>query len=35
VRHGSPGVGMVALILLDIESVIDIIAFAQTLPTQR
>lgn len=34
IRFGQPGVGMVALAVLDIEDQVDILAFTQTLPTE-
>ena len=34
IRFGQPGVGMVALVVLDIEDLVDILAYAQTLPTK-
>ncbi|MGH6718155.1 MAG: c-type cytochrome [Alphaproteobacteria bacterium] len=34
IRFGQPGVGMVALNVLSIEDLVDILAYAQTLPTE-
>jgi len=34
IRFGQPGVGMVALNVLPIEDLVDILAYAQTLPTE-
>jgi thiosulfate dehydrogenase len=34
IRYGQPGVGMVALINFDIEDLVDILAYCQTLPTE-
>jgi thiosulfate dehydrogenase len=34
IRFGQPGVGMVALTVLDIEDLVDILAYTQTLPTE-
>jgi thiosulfate dehydrogenase len=34
IRHGQPGVGMIALGALDIQDQVDILAFAQTLPAK-
>jgi thiosulfate dehydrogenase len=34
IRFGQPGVGMVALIVLDIEDIVDILAYTQTLPVK-
>ena len=34
IRFGQPGVGMVALTVLDIEDLVDILAYTQTLPTK-
>jgi len=34
IRFGQPGVGMVALTVLDIEDLVDIVAYTQTLPTK-
>ena len=33
-RFGQPGVGMVALNVLPIQDLVDILAYAQTLPTK-
>jgi thiosulfate dehydrogenase len=34
IRFGQPGVGMVALTVLDIEDLVDIVAYIQGLPTK-
>jgi thiosulfate dehydrogenase len=34
IRFGQPGVGMVALTVLDVEDQVDILAYAQTLPAK-
>jgi hypothetical protein len=34
IRGGQPGIGMVALTVLDIQYQVDILAFSQTLPTE-
>jgi hypothetical protein len=34
IRFGQPGVGMVALTVLDIEDLVDIVAYTQTLPAK-
>jgi thiosulfate dehydrogenase len=34
IRFGQPGVGMVALTVLDIEDLVDILAYTQTLPVK-
>ena len=34
IRFGQPGVGMVALATLDIDDLVDIVAYCQTLPTK-
>ena len=34
IRFGQPGVGMVALDVLDIEDLVDILAYSQTLPAK-
>ncbi len=34
IRFGQPGVGMIALMVLDIEDLVDILAYAQTLPAK-
>jgi len=34
IRFGQPGVGMIALTVLDIEDLVDIVAYTQTLPTK-
>ncbi len=34
IRFGQPGVGMVALTVLDTEDLIDILAYTQTLPVR-
>jgi thiosulfate dehydrogenase len=34
VRFGQPGVGMVALTALDLQILVDIVAYAQTLPAE-
>lgn len=34
VRFGQPGVGMVALTALDLQTLVDIVAYAQTLPAE-
>lgn len=34
IRFGQPGVGMVALTVLDIEDLVDILAYTQTLPAK-
>lgn len=34
IRFGQPGVGMIALIALDIDTVVDIVAYTQTLPAE-
>ena len=34
VRFGQPGVGMVALTVLDIEDLVDIVSYCQSLPTK-
>ncbi len=33
-RFGQPGVGMVALVALDIDTLVDIVAYSQTLPVE-
>jgi len=34
IRFGQPGVGMVALIALDTDDLVDILAYCQTLPAK-
>ena len=34
IRFGQPGVGMVALTVLDLRDLVDILAYAQTLPAE-
>ncbi len=34
IRFGQPGVGMIALIALDIDTLVDILAYTQTLPAE-
>ena len=34
IRYGQPGVGMVALTVLDVEDQVDILSYIQTLPTK-
>jgi thiosulfate dehydrogenase len=34
IRFGQPGVGMVALTVLDTDDLVDILAYCQTLPAE-
>ena len=34
IHFGQPGLGMVSLVVLDIEDLVDILAYAQILPTK-
>jgi thiosulfate dehydrogenase len=34
IRFGQPGVGMIALVALDIDTLVDILAYTQTLPAE-